>query len=101
MVETGVWSRTARVPRLGPAEWNPPDFSVYNGVVTEPIWQGCDESKDYHLQLKCIYEYIYVVKLYFNASGTSLMVQWLRLRASSGGARVQSLIRELDPTCCN
>ena len=34
--------------------------------------------------------------------GTSLVVPWLRLQApSSGGAWVQSLVRELDPTCCN
>ena len=27
------------------------------------------------------------------------MVQWLRLHASNAGAWVQSLVRELDPTC--
>ena len=31
--------------------------------------------------------------------GASLVVQWLRLRAPNSGARVQSLVRELDPTC--
>ena len=29
----------------------------------------------------------------------SLVVQWLRLLAPKAGARVRSLIRELDPTC--
>ena len=29
--------------------------------------------------------------------GTSLAVQWLRLRVPTAGARVQSLVRELDP----
>ena len=29
--------------------------------------------------------------------GTSLEVQWLRLWASSAGAQVRSLVRELDP----
>ena len=34
------------------------------------------------------------------ASGrTSLVVQWLRLRALDAGGQVQSLVRELDPTC--
>ena len=32
-------------------------------------------------------------------SGTSLVVQWLRLLAPSAGAWVQSLVRELDLTC--
>ena len=31
--------------------------------------------------------------------GTSLVVQWLRLRAPNAGARVRSLVWELDPTC--
>ena len=31
----------------------------------------------------------------------SLVVQWLRLLTPSAGAQVQSLVRELDPTCCN
>ena len=31
--------------------------------------------------------------------GTSLVVQWLRLKLSMQGAQVQSLVRELDPTC--
>ena len=36
------------------------------------------------------------------APGTSLVVQWLRLHAlNMQVAWVQSLIRELDPTCCN
>jgi len=33
--------------------------------------------------------------------GTSLAVKWLRLQASMEGAQVQSLVRELDPTCLN
>ena len=33
--------------------------------------------------------------------GTSLVVQWLRLRASNAGGLGSSLVRELDPTCCN
>ena len=33
------------------------------------------------------------------AVGTSLVVQWLRLCAPNAGDPVQSLIRELDPTC--
>ena len=33
--------------------------------------------------------------------GTSLVVQWLRLRSPSAGAWVQSLVRELDSTCLN
>ena len=33
--------------------------------------------------------------------GTSLVVQWLRLHAPKKGAQVQSLVRELNPTCCN
>ena len=28
------------------------------------------------------------------------MVQWLGLQAPNAGVRVQSLVRELDPTCC-
>ena len=32
--------------------------------------------------------------------GTSLVVQWVRLCApNAGGAGVQSLVKELDPTC--
>ena len=31
--------------------------------------------------------------------GASLMVQWLRLWLPMQGAQVQSLVRELDPTC--
>ena len=30
---------------------------------------------------------------------TSLVVQQLRLHAPNAGARIQSLVRELDPTC--
>ena len=33
--------------------------------------------------------------------GAFLVVQWLRLCASSAGAQVQSLARDLDPTCGN
>ena len=36
-----------------------------------------------------------------SSGGTSLVVQWLRLHASVQEARVQSLVRELDSTCCN
>ena len=32
---------------------------------------------------------------------TSPVVQWLRLHTSNAGVQVQSLVRELDPTCCN
>ena len=35
------------------------------------------------------------------SSGTSLVVQRLRLQVPMQGAWVQSLVRELDPTCCN
>ena len=31
----------------------------------------------------------------------SLVVQWLRLQTPYVGARVPSLVRELDSTCCN
>ena len=31
--------------------------------------------------------------------GTSLMVQWLRIRLPMQGTRVQALVQE-DPTCC-
>ena len=35
-----------------------------------------------------------------NLLGTFLMVHWLRLCSpNAGGAQVQSLVRELDPTC--
>ena len=34
-------------------------------------------------------------------TGTSLVVQWLRLHAPNAGAGVQSMARALDPTCCN
>ena len=34
-------------------------------------------------------------------TGTSLMVQLLRLHASNAGVQVLSLVRELDPICCN
>ena len=34
-------------------------------------------------------------------TGSSLVVQWLRLSAPKQGAQVHSLARELDPTCCN
>ena len=33
--------------------------------------------------------------------GTALVVQWLRLSAPDLGTQVRSLVRELDPTCCN
>ena len=33
--------------------------------------------------------------------GTSLVAQWLRPHALSAGAPVQSLVRDLDPTCHN
>ena len=33
--------------------------------------------------------------------GTSLVVQWLRLRAPNAGTWIPSLVRELDPTCHN
>ena len=33
--------------------------------------------------------------------GTSLVVQWLRLRAPNAGAQVRFLVRELDPVCRN
>ena len=32
---------------------------------------------------------------------TSLVVQWLRPCTHSAGGQVQSLVRELDPRCCN
>ena len=32
-------------------------------------------------------------------SGTSLVVQWLRLHAPNAGGLVPSLVRELDPIC--
>ena len=32
---------------------------------------------------------------------TSLVVQWLGLHTINAGAQVQSLVRELDPTCHN
>ena len=32
---------------------------------------------------------------------TSLVVEWLRLQALIQGAWVQSLVKELDPTCRN
>ena len=31
--------------------------------------------------------------------GTSLVVQWLRIRLPTQGTRVRALVRE-DPTCC-
>ena len=34
-------------------------------------------------------------------SGTSLVVQWVRLHSSNAGDLGQPLVRELDPTCCN
>ena len=34
-------------------------------------------------------------------SGTSLMVQWLRLCALMQRARVLLRVKEIDPTCCN
>ena len=33
--------------------------------------------------------------------GTSLVIQWLKLQLPMQGAQVQSLVRELDPTCHN
>ena len=39
--------------------------------------------------------------LNFFYMGTSLVVQWLRLQAPNLGAQVRSLVRELDPICCN
>ena len=33
--------------------------------------------------------------------GTSLAVQWLRLHAPNAGTWVRSLVRQIDPTCCN
>ena len=41
--------------------------------------------------------YLYKIKV----KGLNLMVQWLRLYAPRAGAWVRSLVRELDPTCCN
>ena len=29
------------------------------------------------------------------------LVQWLRLCAPNAGAQIQSLVKELDPTCCS
>ena len=34
-------------------------------------------------------------------SGISLGVQWLRLHAPNAGGQVRSLVRELEPRCCN
>ena len=36
-----------------------------------------------------------------SCSGTSLVVQWLRLHVPNAGAQVRSLVRELDHTCRN
>ena len=33
--------------------------------------------------------------------GTSLVIQWLRYHIPNAGAWVQSVVRELDTTCCN
>lgn len=33
--------------------------------------------------------------------GTSLVAQWIRLRAHNAGAWVQSLVRRIDPSCHN
>ena len=41
------------------------------------------------------------VKEYKNILRTSLVVQWQRLQPPAAGAGVQSLVRELDPTCYN
>ena len=40
----------------------------------------------------------------FGRTGTSLVVRWVRLSAPNagvGGTQVRSLVRELDPACCN
>ena len=37
----------------------------------------------------------------FKEFGTSLMVQWPRLKNPGRGAQVRSLFRELDPMCHN
>ena len=43
--------------------------------------------------------YWYSLALKKRQLGTSLVVQWLRIRLTMQGTRVQSLVRE-DPTCC-
>lgn len=54
-----------------------------------------------------------IPNLYFktlkSCSGTSLIVQWLRLSVPNAGAQggpnagaqVQTLVKKLDPICCN
>ena len=39
------------------------------------------------------------VKEYKNILRTFLVIQWQRLQPPAAGAGVQSLVRELDPTC--
>ena len=34
-------------------------------------------------------------------TGTSPVIQWLRLLTPNRGAQAQPLVREQDPTCCN
>ena len=42
-----------------------------------------------------------VLEHYLKRLGTSLVVQWLRLHASTaGGVQVQSLVGELSSACC-
>ena len=46
-----------------------------------------------------------IPNLYFktlkSCSGTSLIVQWLRLSVPNAGAQVQTLVKKLDPICHN
>ena len=44
---------------------------------------------------------VYCTEQHYTKQGTSLVIQRLRLHAPSAGAQVWSLVRALDPTCCN
>ena len=45
--------------------------------------------------------FIHSIYMILIVSGTFLVIQWLRLQAPNVGGQVLSLVRELDPTCCN
>ena len=51
-----------------------------------------------HLFMYCIAYEELLPKMF---PGTSLVVQWRRLQAPRQGAWVPSLVRELNPSCCN
>ena len=75
----------------------------YMGFSKQEYWSGValpSPGDLYYLGIETVSLGFPVWTVKNSATGTSLMVQWLRLHAPhAGGPGVQSLVRELDPTC--